>query len=379
MWDEVIRENGGPLLPKTPQTGHEVTRWNAAGLAALYRERTDLLDQALAALKALPKGNEEVRKALKPGEEAKAKPKADAKKPAGPNDQEKAILRLEAFKLVLSGSKKAADAVDKAAPHLTKEALAACWLKLGNQAKATEAAAKIHQDLAGATRQAELYLALEKLDDAKKSFEKVRDRAYAMDADLPMRKRMDALAQKLGIKGDWKKPAPKRDDVGKRPDLVSLGPVHWAPPQAPKWEGLTPEGKPMSDKDFSGKPVVLVFYIGSTCGHCMEQLNAMEGAISEFKKRGFPVVALSPEPVALVGKAAAFSKNKQGFPFPIIAAKDRGIFRAFRAWDDFEDVPLHAVAVVDGQGRLRWLDVSYEPFMELKFVAEEAERLLKQG
>jgi hypothetical protein len=39
---------------------------------------------------------------------------------------------------------------------------------------------------------------------------------------------------------------------------------------------------------------------------------------------------------------------------------------------------LSAVAIVDGQQRLRWLDVSYEPFMNLKFVAEEAERLLKQ-
>jgi len=135
------------------------------------------------------------------------------------------------------------------------------------------------------------------------------------------------------------------------------------------------KGEWVTDKDWSGKPVVLVFYIGGSCAHCMEQLNAVEAAMSEFQKRNLPVVALSPEPMALVGKAHKYAKTKGGFPFPLLAA-DKEVFRSYRAWDDFEDVSLHAMAVVDGQGRLRWLDVSYEPFMDVKFVAQEAERLL---
>jgi alkyl hydroperoxide reductase subunit AhpC len=109
----------------------------------------------------------------------------------------------------------------------------------------------------------------------------------------------------------------------------------------------------------------------------MEQLVGLEKDYAEFTKRGLPVVAISPEPVALIGRAQKYAKTKGGFPFPMLASKDHRIFRAYRAWDDFEDFALHAVAIVDGQQRLRWLDVSYEPFMNLKFVAEEAERLLK--
>ena len=51
-------------------------------------------------------------------------------------------------------------------------------------------------------------------------------------------------------------------------------------------------------------------------------------------------------------------------------------FRRYRAYDDFEDMPLHGTFLVDGSGRVRWQDVSYEPFMDWEFLLEEAQRLL---
>ena len=51
-------------------------------------------------------------------------------------------------------------------------------------------------------------------------------------------------------------------------------------------------------------------------------------------------------------------------------------FKRYRAYDDFEDMPLHGTFLVDGDGRVRWQDVSYEPFMEWEFLLEESQRLL---
>jgi peroxiredoxin/tetratricopeptide (TPR) repeat protein len=376
LWDEVLRLNQTPLLAPVPQTSHEVTRLSAVGTAAFFLGKKDRLASALSELKALkttPPAKEEIRKALPATKgTAKATTAKAQTKPKTPSAQEKAILVLTAL-----STRSAAD-IAKAKDHIPADVLAQLWIKLGDKTQAAAAAAKLPQDLAGSALQADILQQCGKTEDARKSFQRAQDRSYAMDSDLPVTRLMDALASKLKVATPWKKNAPVRKDSGVRPDIAKLGPVHWQAPKAPAWEGMTPDHKIMSDKDFSGKPVVLVFYIGSTCGHCMEQLNVMEASYHEFKKRNLPVVAISPEPVGLVGGASKFAKTKGGFPFPVLSARDKDIFRSFRAWDDFEDVPLHAIAVIDAQGRLRWLDVSYEPFMEAKFVAEEAERLLHQ-
>ena len=41
-----------------------------------------------------------------------------------------------------------------------------------------------------------------------------------------------------------------------------------------------------------------------------------------------------------------------------------------------EDMALHGTYLIDGAGRIRWQDVSYEPFMDTAFLLEESKRLL---
>jgi hypothetical protein len=54
------------------------------------------------------------------------------------------------------------------------------------------------------------------------------------------------------------------------------------------------------------------------------------------------------------------------------------VFKAYRAFDDFEKQPLHGTYLIDGEGRVRWHDISYEPFNNPDFVLKEAARLLGQ-
>jgi hypothetical protein len=51
-------------------------------------------------------------------------------------------------------------------------------------------------------------------------------------------------------------------------------------------------------------------------------------------------------------------------------------FKAYRAYDDFEQMPLHGTFLVDRNGKVRWQDIGYEPFKDLKFLLAESRRLL---
>ena len=391
LWTELLNLNEGPLLEKTVQTSHEVTRLRAVGIAQYATNKGKELDKTIATLEAIekkekakPSVKEEVRKAEPARKETKAgdvAAKAEEKKPDAkkPEDKGKALTEslaeLRALKLIL-GKAKPADikaALEKA-KETPKPRLVRYWLDL-DKTKAAELASGLPQDIEGSLLQARVYQAAGKLDDAKKSFERVREKAFAMDTDLPAMKQADALAAVLGIKDGWRKPAPVRQDSGTRPTLDSLGPVHWSPPDAPAWAGKGVDGKVLSNNDYTGKPTLLIFYVGHNCTHCMEQLRTFEPLASEFTKQGINLVALSPDSVEELPKANKWSKTKGGFPFTLVST-DVATFRHYRAHDDFEQFPLHAVALIDAQQRLRWLDVSYQPFQDVKFLIEESKRLL---
>ena len=54
------------------------------------------------------------------------------------------------------------------------------------------------------------------------------------------------------------------------------------------------------------------------------------------------------------------------------------IFKKYRCFDDFEKLTMHGTFLIDGDGMVRWQDISYEPFMNPDFVLKEARRLLNQ-
>jgi alkyl hydroperoxide reductase subunit AhpC len=63
-------------------------------------------------------------------------------------------------------------------------------------------------------------------------------------------------------------------------------------------------------------------------------------------------------------------------PFPVASDPKHVVFQQFRAYDDFEQQPLHGTFLIDAKGMVRWHDIGYEPFMETAFVLNEAKRLL---
>ena len=88
------------------------------------------------------------------------------------------------------------------------------------------------------------------------------------------------------------------------------------------------------------------------------------------------IVAISTDTADGLEKTVKKAKQAGGFPFPLVSDHTRAAFKAYRAYDEFEGIPLHGTFLVDGDGRVRWQDISYEPFRDTRFLLSESRRLL---
>ena len=262
-----------------------------------------------------------------------------------------------------------------AAKGLDKVVAARAYLLLNDLNKASELANQFPQDLAGYSAKAAVLDRCEKPEEAKKALESARQLAFAMDGDLPATKSLMSLCQKMGFK-TWKSEAPVRKDLGKRPPLSKLGPLHWQPPTAPRWAANDMEGQQLRNGVAADQPQLLLFYLGADCTHCVDQLNAFAKHAADFMQAGITLQAISPQkPEAAIAVHAKCTSGK-AFPFPLLSDPSLAAFKTFRAFDDFEGDALHAVVLIDSKQRLRWIEVGYQPFMDAPFLLREAKRLL---
>ena len=217
-----------------------------------------------------------------------------------------------------------------------------------------------------------------KKDEAAREMEKLREMSGSIDVRSPVFERLAAVAAELGLGDDWRRAKHPADDVGQRPELDSLGPFRWEPSPAPSWVLHDAHGKEHSLHDYHGRPVVVIFYLGYSCLHCAEQLQAFAPMAAKFEESGISLIAISSDDEA--GLKRSHENYKDGtFPFPLVSDESLDVFRAYRAYDDFEEQVLHGTFLIDEQGRVRWQDISYEPFMDPTFVLNEAKRLLAQS
>lgn len=305
---------------------------------------------------------------------SRAKPQPDKKPKSRPS--ETALAELRALHAALTMADDATSKLE-AASGLDRHLAALAWLQMGNPKRAAEVAEKLPQDLAGWIAKTAILQSCEKPEAAKTALEQAIKAAYAMDENLPAAITLRRLATEVGGEGTrWRDPAPTRTDLLDRPKLETLGPVHWSPPPAPSWTALDLEGAPVVNGIAPGKPQILIFYLGAECTHCVEQIRAFAKVADGFASAGIHLQCLSPQPPVLASRLLLQSETPGSLPFPILCDPDRAAFKAFRVFDDFENEPLHGVVLIDGSGRLRWIDVSYQPFMDHTFLLEECKRLL---
>jgi peroxiredoxin len=217
----------------------------------------------------------------------------------------------------------------------------------------------------------------DKKDEARKAFEELREISGEIQFGSPVFDRLAPIAAALEFPDDWRVVKPRPEDFGSRPELDSLGPFRWQPTPATNWTLRDTAGKSFSLAGYEGKPVVVIFYLGYGCLHCAEQLKTFAPETEKYREAGIEIVAVSTDSEADLQQS--IDNYEGGMPFPLVSNEELDVFKAWRAYDDFEQVPLHGTFLIDPAGLVRWQDISYEPFKDPAFLLRESKRLLAQG
>ena len=121
----------------------------------------------------------------------------------------------------------------------------------------------------------------------------------------------------------------------------------------------------MTLDEYKGKNVVLVFYLGRECLHCMNQLRDIAKKKDDWQRLDTVVLAVSPnEPGA---------SKLDGVR--VLSDSANANARRFKSYDDFEEMELHSTILVDKKGRVYWSRNGGEPFGDTAFLVKQVERM----
>jgi peroxiredoxin len=361
MWGELLRRAETTLAP-SGSDDDEVKRLRALGAAYFATDDAQSGRFCIAGLEVLLQ-----KRQPKKDDEKDEKKKDDSRKKTKPVENALAELRG----LAETDPKAALDQFAKC-EDLRKEVLAMAQLRAGDKEKAEKTAKQAADGAEGQAIQAlayvEILLQLGKQKEAEEAWRKVAPVIRDADPDLPILKRISLPRVEL--------PPAKPVVEG----IENLGPLAWAPPAAPMWTLNDAEGKPFSVQRCGDTPVLVLFYLGSKCKHCVEQLGKFAEIAGEFKKANIELVAVSIESQEELAAQKKSAKGWTAYPFPLLADPTLRIFKEYRCFDDFERMPIHGTFLIDadqaGRGRIRWQEISYEPFMDAPFLLQECKRLL---
>ncbi len=122
-------------------------------------------------------------------------------------------------------------------------------------------------------------------------------------------------------------------------------------------------------------PVVVVFYYGYSCTHCVAQLFAISDDLDHFQELGARVIALSADPSEQT--AARFAEYGR-FAFPVLCDPDYTVADAYgvhgSAKEERAEFLMHATFIIDPQRRMRWAQYGAEPFLGNETLLREIAR-----
>jgi peroxiredoxin len=166
--------------------------------------------------------------------------------------------------------------------------------------------------------------------------------------------------------------SPRKQRNYKSFSLDAFGPNVWEPYPAPKLDLVDSKGKKVTLEEYKGRNVLLVFYLGEECLHCLEQLDKISKRRPDFAGADTEVLAVSS---ATPEKNAASLKMKE---MPVRVLSDSATHenaRRFKSYDDFEDLELHSTILIDKRGRVHWARFGGDPFDDVDFLLGEIKRM----
>lgn len=393
LWEEILRLTDTVYLEPSNGEADQIQRQTALALAAYHKRDVDGIRAAKKPLESLLQKKREKRFAdAEQAEEAGKEKKKSARdvaqdmaesmlKHSGSiGNLRAAIAELNALVAILEDRFQSAKEHLAKTKRIPKERLARLHLRLGNPNKAVDL---IEQAKTSAPRQApilaaavEVFYAADKREEAALAFEELQEVSASIDLDAPIFQRITALAPELGFEPNWRQSGQALADDGKRPNLANLGPFRWSPWKAPDWNLPTARNGRRQLSDYQSKPLLLLFYLGYGCAHCVEQLNEMKPRVRDFVDQGVAIAAVSTESLPELRDSLDKSELLGDISFPLFSNADLSVFKEYRAFDDFENAPLHGAFLINGNGFVLWQDIGYEPFTDIDFLIKESRRLM---
>ena len=371
FWDALIAATTSGQLDWSDQPAEQVERAYTLGLAHAATKNSDGLNKQIGILRDLAKAGAKDDKAK---EQEKEKDKDKSRDlTAAP------LAELMGHHQLLAGEVAAAFDSFTRATRMRPEALARAHLAARNfglaESVARQAVAKQPNQVAPLAAEVEVLAACGKIDAAQAADRDLRALAVGADADLPVLVRLAPVVAAWRGSEPGPGPAAHADRVASTGlALDTLGPLTWSPFRAESLAIRDTEGHPWSLADHAGRSVVVLFYLGGKCPHCMQQLQEFGKQYAAFGELGADVVAVGTDDLELTRE---LKHNNQGvsFPMPLLPDPDFAAFKAYGVFDDFEGMPLHGTFLIDGRGDVRFQRISSEPFLDVDFLKGEVARV----
>lgn len=192
----------------------------------------------------------------------------------------------------------------------------------------------------------------------------------ACDPGLRWKTEVDALG--LNAAPIAQTPAPERPYT--MDAQSSLGPLDWEPFPAPQLECLDSDGRTVTLADFQRKNIILVFYLGDECPHCVDQLKAIHARASDWEGQNAVVLAVS----GTTPERNKASEKLSKLSLRLLSDRDHANARRFTSYDDFEEMELHSTILIDARGRVHWKRTGGDPFTDMEFLLQTIKRMNEQ-
>ncbi len=275
-----------------------------------------------------------------------------------------ALAELEGLQLLAKGDVGPAFEHFAKATAMRPEALARAHLAARNygfaESNARQAVEKNPNQVAVLAAQVEILQACGKQKEAQAAYRALEPLARAADHDLPVFRRLERILASWKAAGSWAEtgaqpvnPAGTDETAIDRIDVKTLGPLVWKPVPALAFALNDTSGTSWNLAAHKGKNVLVLFFLGGKCAHCMQQLETFGKEYDALKKLNVETVAVGTDDLAATRE---LKNNKDGikFPMPILADPKLAVFMQYQAYDDFEKQPLHGTILIDAQGNVRF-------------------------
>jgi thioredoxin-dependent peroxiredoxin len=154
---------------------------------------------------------------------------------------------------------------------------------------------------------------------------------------------------------------------------------------APDFTLTSSDGSPVTLKSLVAKgPVVLVFYYGYYCDHCVAQLYGINRDLAYFKELGAEVAALSADtPEETRAKFAEYKDKGGAFAFPVLSDPENKVAELYDCFFPFKpgrpELQLHGTFLIDQKGIVRFAHTGLSPYTNHRSLLGYLDQMRKEG